>query len=348
MKYITFFYLFLLFCCFSCKEKSKSYYNQPTKIIEQTVWSIKQYENGNVLPQNLISHYEDEYSFIGYYNAKNELVKEYKFLGYYCDYKKPDIFHLIERNSKGLIEREETKIAGRLDTTLTIITYKRDSKAQIGEQETKENGKVIKKIVDKAVDEFTSTRTIFHETQKQIEEWKFDENKNVIEIHSKTYNEFGLAVEDIWQKFLYKEGKEIAYICAGNSDYRMVDANTGKITSKGTGSMLFMILTHYDEHGNIIKEIELKNPTVQECSYLQNNYLSELHIKAYNDIDMNIISEGEAYAKQHLEQNHNHFSFDIISYTYKYNTNGEWIEKIKYINDIPIYMVKRKIEYINN
>lgn len=108
MKYITFFYLFLLFCCFSCKEKSKLYYNQPTKIIEQTVWSIKQYENGNVLPESFMPHYENEYSFIGYYNAEDQLVKEYSFIG--TDFDKPDKLHLFERNSNGLIEKKKLKM----------------------------------------------------------------------------------------------------------------------------------------------------------------------------------------------------------------------------------------------
>lgn len=352
MKYITFFYLFLLFCCFSCKEKSKLYYNQPTKIIEQTVWSIKQYENGNVLPESFMPHYENEYSFIGYYNAEDQLVKEYSFIG--TDFDKPDKLHLFERNSNGLIEKEEIKnVSEKYSPPHVLITYKRNIQGKLKEKETKENGEVVEKMIEEYSPK--RVRTILYNGQKTIEEPKFDDKDNLIELHSKTYNEFGLSIDDIWNKYIYKDNKEIAYICTGTYDYHQtnINLNTGKETNslKKAASLFCIIFTHYDEHGNIVKEIELDNPSVKECTYPQKGYLSAFHVKAYNDVSMEIISEGEAYAKKHLQHNYDEkawFQFTITSYTYKYNPNGEWIEKIKYINDIPIYMVKRKIEYINN
>ena len=352
MKHITFFYSLILFCCFSCNEKSKSYYNQPTKIIEQTIWSIKQYENGNILPESFIAYNEDEHSFIGYYNAEDQIVKEYRFIG--DNFEKPDKLHFFERNSNGLIEKEETKsVNEKYHSPHVLITYKRDLQGKLIEKETKEDGKVVETLIDEYSPK--RVRTTLYNGQKTIEEPKLDDKDNLIELHSKTYNEFGLSIDDIWRKFIYKEGKEVAYICTGTYDYYQsnMNLNTVKETNylKKTASLFCIIFTHYDEHGSIVKEIELNNPSVKECAYPQDGFLSAFHVKAYNDVNMEIISEGEAYAKKHLQHNYDEkawFQFTITSYTYKYNSKGEWVEKIKYINDTPIYMVKRKIEYINN
>ena len=352
MKHITFFYSLILFCCFSCNEKSKSYYNQPTKIIEQTIWSIKQYENGNILPESFIAYNEDEHSFIGYYNAEDQIVKEYRFIG--DNFEKPDKLHFFERNSNGLIEKEETKsVNEKYHSPHVLITYKRNLQGKLIEKETKEDGKVVETVIDEYSPK--RLRTTLYNGQKTIEEPKFDDKNNLIELHSKTYNEFGLPNDDIWRKFIYKEGKEITYICTGTFEYHQknIDFSTGETVnaSKKTETIFSMIFTHYDEYGNITKEIELTNPTFEKCSYYQNGYLNDFHLKAYKYIDIEIIVKGEKYAKEHLQHNYDEkawFQFTITSYTYKYNSKGEWVEKIKYINDTPIYMVKRKIEYINN
>ncbi len=352
MKYITFFYSFVLFCCFSCNEKSKSYYNQPTKIIEQTVWSIKQYENGDILPKSFIAYNEDEYSYIGYYNAEDKIVKEYRFFS--DNFEKPVNLHSYERNSKGLIEKEEIKsVNEKYDFSNVLITYKRNLQGELIEKETKEGDKVVETVIEEYSPK--RVRITLYNGQKTIEEPKFDDKNNLIELHSKTYNEFGLPNDDIWRKFIYKEGKEVAYICTGTFDYQQADMNlnTGEETNplKKTASLVCIVFTHYDEHGNIVKEIELQNPSVKECTYPQEGYLRAFHVKAYNDVNMEIISEGEAYAKKHLQHNYDKeawFQFIITSYTYKYNSDGEWVEKIKYIDNTPVYMIKRKIEYINN
>jgi len=117
------------------------------------------------------------------------------------------------------------------------------------------------------------------------------------------------------------------------------------------------VLFYYDSnHVNIQKTIQNENS--EEIHYLNegkinvkaiistNNGLRSFY-KYINDNDIEYIVYEYNKNKDLISENIyiNDFLDEIIEYKYKYDVNNNYIERIKYVNNIPKYIVTRKISY---
>ena len=189
----------------------------------------------------------------------------------------------------------------------------------------------------------------------------FDNKGNIRERYDYTYSDSDSTLS---RKFTYKKDKKgntIEALCFSPTDSLIskyvYEYNRKGITSKrlnfnSQDSLTSILIFEYDKMDNLLKASNFdandnlidriantyndKGNRTEKFDYNSKNELTNRTVYFYNENDF--CSEIHYYnAHNSLERK--------MSYEYKYDSGGNWIEKIDYENDKAIKMTEKEIEY---
>lgn len=221
---------------------------------------------------------------------------------------------------------------------------------------------------------FTATAIIMHtaynEKGNKTEGTEFDTNHKILRNSNYKYDEKGNIIEGNWyngdgslsDKFTCKydkKGNIIEY-----NWYRGDGSLSNKFTYKydKKGNMIERNLNFYDTYGELssspkdIFKYDEKGNMIERNVYDADKKITNRHIWKYNKkgkkTEMNSYKDGVLIDTRKYDNYENEiYSYDTdyggaITYKYKYDNQGNWIERIEYSeNNNPYEITEREIEY---
>lgn len=356
--------IILLLPCVAYTEKpiTDIDYNKVVKIVRQLLYKPK-HEGGKLICGKYIAtHSTTEYSYIKYYNIKEQLVKEL-----FLDAKiTPYSEYIYKRDSIGrLIESRKTVINGK-DLFTETYEYSTNQLKKITNNSL-EGCEISFQQYDPKTTNIQHEKIVLDGKLQEETNWEYDSNQNCIshicnhknyksiirftynDINQKTrrhdqlYDTLGLKTSEVYTLFDYnKKGLLTAETMIGLSErqtrVKLFNPKTEKHEEEWYGERTYLTghikFYEYDEHGSVIKissritktsDNPWKNRIIQKILQLGKEKFPIYYRNA------NIISV---------------FSGHKESFEYEHNSKGDCIRKVNYTNGTPYLITIAQIEYI--
>lgn len=266
---------------------------------------------------------------------------------------------LIKFNEKGNITSLKEFLANGDVSEETIYTYDKIDRL-VHRREIDNYGKgsfydynfsfnsgdsIIKVIISNP--EFERTHQINRDDKNRITKNKIIQNDTVISIHTRRYDDNGNIVEESEYR---KENVPIK-ISTRTFDNRNLKQIEQITEYNKWDTLSYKIKYFYDSNLNVVEEKEYQNDSVLMKTintYFENGELQETRTTPIGgDYSVNITRKFNKNRDlvEHSREPRDNRERDIWAYKYKYDSNGNWIEKIEYKNEEPLRMVKRSIGY---
>ena len=237
----------------------------------------------------------------------------------------------------------------------TKYTFEGDNNTIISKRD--KAGKQIHRTVNTFEKGNLTQKRVYDNNDQLIEHYtyKFDKAGNVIQAIRQ--NEYEIIYTDV---FAYDNKKnkvsEARLDKTGKSTYKNVmtykdSSLTSSATLNAEGKQVSIEKRSYDKKGNIVNKSmeDLENNMYSKESYLYDAkgnllqwILSEGNVKV-QDISYQYDGHDNLVSVKRIDQNGN--VQENKKYIYEYDEQGNWIRKNIINNDMPVFVLQRKIEY---
>ena len=210
------------------------------------------------------------------------------------------------------------------ESLVTHFKYN-DSGKKIEESEYKSDGSLIRKYIYK-----------YDDKGNRIEISQYKSDGSLRGKYICKYDDKGNEIERSW----YKSDGSLDWKCICRYDYKGNEVE--RSWYKPDGSLDWTCVYKYDDKGNKIEESEYKPDGSNEWKDIYKYDDKE------NNEEKNRYKYDESFKKGGKYNSHGDITEDESNgYEYKYDKQGNWIEKITYKGEarIPEFITERKIEY---
>ncbi len=266
---------------------------------------------------------------------------------------------LIKFNEKGEITSSKEFLSNGDVSEETIYTYDKTDRL-VHRRELDNYGKgsfydynfsfnsedsIIKVIISNP--DFERIHQINRDDRNRITKNKIIQNDTVIGTYTRRYDDNGNIIEE---NEFRKENVPVK-ITSRTFDQRNLKQTEQIKEYIKWDTLSYQIKYSYDANLNLVEEIEYQNDTVSMKTinkYFENGGLQETRNLpiggGYAVVTTRKFNE-RGDLTEHSRKASDNSNADTWIYRYKYDSIGNWIEKIEYKNDKPLRMVKRSIEY---
>jgi len=266
---------------------------------------------------------------------------------------------LIKFNEKGNITSSKEFLSNGDVSEETIYTYDKTNRL-VHRREIDNYGKgsfydynfsfnsvdsIIKVVISNP--EFERIHQINRDDKNRIIESKIIQNDTVIAIYTRGYDENGNIIEEKE----YRKDNIPVKITSRTFDRRNLKQSEQITEYNKWDTVSYQRKYSYDSDLNLVEETEYQNDTVSVKTvnkYFENGELQETRNEPIGSVYAVITTRKfneKGDLTEHSRKSGDKSNADLWMYKYKYDSIGNWIEKLEFKNGEPLRIVKRSIEY---